>query len=243
MRRPSGTATEVTRVIVFPLITAVVLAVLSLAVLGQWRARHRPYQLAWTISLTCGLVGALAYVAAVESGDNAWLFRLYYMGGAVLIAPLLGVGSAYLLPNRLWARLLLWVTILCAAAAAVGLTAFPLDQAALAQLASGPGSGAVTAPLVIVPLIIVNSLGTIAVVGVALRSIFQALFRHRPWTFVWGNGLIAGGTLVIAAAGSMARLGHGAGFWGTMSVGWIVVYGGFALMAAVAAPDTRVATA
>jgi len=229
--------------IAFPVITALVLAVLTLAVLGQWRARRRPHQLAWAVSLAWGLVGALAYVGSVLAGDNAWLFRLYYMGGAVLIAPLLGVGSAYLLPNRLWARLLLAVTMLGAVLAAVGLTAFPLDTAALADLASGPGSGAVTSPLVIVPLIVLNSLGTIAVVGVAVRSIFQAVFRRRPWTFVWGNGLIAAGALCIAAAGSMARLGHGAGFWGTMSVGWIVVYGGFALMAAVAAPETRVATA
>ena len=220
--------------IAYPLVTALVLAVLTAAVYGQWRTRHHAHQLAWTVSLAWGLIGTLAYLGAVLSGGNAWLFRLYYMGGAVLIAPLLGVGSAYLLPNRLWARLLLGVTVVCAGVAGVGLVVGPLRASALAHLAWGPGSTAVTSPLVIVPLIVANSLGTVAVVGVALRSVFTALFRGSPWAFVGGNALIAGGTLVVAAAGSMARLGDGAGFWGTMSVGWVIVYGGFALMAAAA---------
>lgn len=224
---------EVSTVIVFPLLTALVLAVLTASVWGQWRQRHRPHQLAWTFSLGAGLVGALAYVATVLAGDSAWLFRLYYMGGAVLIAPLLGVGSAYLLPNRLWARLLLGLTVVGALLSAVGLATHPLDGQALAALGGGPGTGAVTAPLAIVPLIVLNSLGTVAVVGVALRSLALAAFRQRPWNLVWGNALIAGGTLIVAAAGSLARLGQGAGFWGTMSAGWIVLYAGFALMSAV----------
>lgn len=227
--------------IAFPALTAVVLAVLSYAVYGQWRSRHRSQQLAWTVALLWGLIGTLAYIGAILAGDNAWLFRLYYMGGAVLIAPLLGVGSAYLLPNKLWARLLLGITILSAALAAVGLLAFPLNTRALADLAAGAGTGVVTSGVVIVPLVVGNALGTVAVVGVALRSIFAAVFGGRPWGLVWGNGLIAVGALLIAEAGSVARLGNGEAFWGTMTVGWIVLYGGFALMAA-AVPES-VATA
>ena len=239
---PHAAHLEVWPLIVFPAISALVLAGLTGAVLRQWRARHRPQQLAWVLSLAWGLIGALAYIGSVLGGDNAWLFRLYYMGGAVLVAPLLGVGSAYLLPRQLWARLLIAVTALCAVLAAVGLAVFPLDAAALALLASGAGSAAVTSPLVIIPVIVGNTLGTVAVVGVALRSVVQALFQHRPWNFVWGNGLIAVGTLGIAAAGSMARLGHGAGFWGTMSLGWIVLYVGFTLMAVAPAPQSRPVT-
>jgi len=157
----------------------------------------------------------------------------------VLIAPLLGVGSAYLLPDPRWARLLLGITVACALVAGVGLAALPLDRGALANLDLGPGAGVVTAAPVIASVIIANTLGTIAVVGVALRSLLAAVFRARPWTLVWGNGLIAAGTLIIAAAGSLARLGHGVGFWGTMTIGWIVLYGGFALLAAGTAPATR----
>ena len=215
--------------VAFPIVTAVVLGVLTLIVYQQWHTRGRPQQLAWAVSLACGCIGTLAYVGVVFGLAPALLFRVYYMGGAVLIAPLLGVGSAYLLPSRLWARLLLAVTAASGAMALTGLAA-PLNASALAHLGMGPGTTVVTAPAVIVAVVVANSLGTIAVVGVAVYSAWRA--RRLGWTVVGGNGLIAAGTFLVAAAGSMARLGHGAGFWGTMTGGWLVLYAGFALLAA-----------
>jgi hypothetical protein len=233
---------EARAMLVFPVLTAVVLVALTVAVFRQYRQRHRPYQAAWSAAMAVGALASIAYVLCVLAGDNPVLFRAYYLGGAVLVAPLVGLGSAYLLPNPLWARIYLGVTAAGGLLGIAGLLTQPLDRAALRQLGYGPGTGVVHGAAILVPLIVLNSLGTVAVVGVALWSVYRSALRHAPWVFVGGNALIAGGTLLVALAGSLARLGAGAGFWGTMAVGWVVVYVGVVLMAAYR-PAARTAAA
>ena len=198
----------------------------------QWQRGRRAQQGAWALALAVGAVGAAAYLALVLTGDNPWLFRVYYLGGALLTAPLLGLGSAYLLPNPLWPRIYLGI---CAAGGLLGagaLAGTPLDRAALRHIGYGPGTSVVHGGLFLTCLIVLNTLGAVSVIGVALWSIYRSALRHAPWAYVGGNAMIAIGTLVIAAAGGLARLGDGAGFWGAMAVGWVIVYGGFAAMAA-----------
>lgn len=214
----------------FPIATAAVLALLTVLVLG--RHQGRPQQLAWGIALAWGLVATLAYVGSRLAGGTPFWFRVYYLGGAVLSAPLLGVGSCYLLPGRIWARVLLAVTVVCGVVAAVGIWVAPLSVAAVAGLGIRPGTGIVTSPLVVVPTAVGNALGTVAIIGVALWSLVRSLRRHAPWRIAFANVLIAGGALLLAAAGSLARLGHGEGFWATMAVGWAVLAGGVLTMAA-----------
>ena len=205
---------------------AAVLLALTGLVGAQYRRRHRSYQLAWTAALAVGCAGTVAFALSAALGGNALLFRAYYLGGAVLTAPLLGVGSAYLLARPIWARLLLAVTAAVTIGAMAGLLTTPIPAAGLRALGIGPGTTLVHATLVVVAVVVGNSLGTIAVVGVALASIWRAIRAGAPAALAWGNGLIAAGTLAIAAAGSLARLGAGAGFWVTMTAGWCVVYGG-----------------
>ena len=216
----------------FPVAMAVVLVVLTVA-LGRAYARRRgPHQAAWTVALAVGAVGTLAYIGCVLAGGDPALFKVYYVAGALLTAPLLGLGSMYLLPRVRWARVYLGVTVVGGALGTVGIVGQPLDRAALQALDFGPGAGLVHAPLALVPLVVLNTLGTVAVAGVGVWSLVGALRRQRPWPFVAGNALIVVATLLIAAAGSMARLDHGRGFWAGMTVGWAVLYVGVLVMGA-----------
>src|SRR5438093_1481965 len=72
------------------------------ALFGRWRARRAPELLAWTASLLAYAVasGALAWGAA--AGWDGRAFRVYYLFGGLLTAPLLGAGSL-LLSGRRWA--------------------------------------------------------------------------------------------------------------------------------------------
>jgi len=69
---------------------------------SRWRARRAPELLAWSSSLLAYAVAsaALAWGAAAGWSDPA--FRVYYLTGGLLTAPLLGVGSL-LLVGRRWA--------------------------------------------------------------------------------------------------------------------------------------------
>src|SRR6202008_3156699 len=70
--------------------------------LSRFRARRSPQPAAWAASLLAYAIasGALAWGAAAGWDDRA--FRLYYLAGGLLTAPLLGVGSL-LLARRRWA--------------------------------------------------------------------------------------------------------------------------------------------
>jgi hypothetical protein len=160
---------------------------------GQWRARRTPQLAAWSASLAAYAVasGALAWGAAYGWGDAA--FRVYYLGGGLLTAPLLGVGSL-LLAGRRWA-------------APVGLAYVGLAiGVALVMPLTAPVSGTsipeAQAHLDLVPerLIAIagNTLGTLAVLVVAVLT-FR---RHRL-----GNSLIVAGTAVAAAGSAVAGLG------------------------------------
>lgn len=225
-------------VIAVPAAVTVLLAVFTWSLARQYRSRRRPHQLAWMLALISGLVGSLAYVLCVAAGDNAGLFRVYYIGGALWIAPLLGLGSVYLLRRPLWARLYLVLTLVGGLLGTVAIASVPVDGAALAHLGIGPGTGVIGATAVVVPVAVLNSLGAVAVVAVALWSAWRGLKREAQAPFVTGNVLIGVGTLIVGLAGAMARLGSGAGFWPTMLVGWVILYGGFVVIGRPSAAAT-----
>lgn len=158
-------------------------ALISLRLAGNL-ARKR--EVAWA-------AGLLAYAAA--SGALAWgsahgwdvaSFRVYYLAGGLLTAPLLGCGSL-LLTGRRWAGAvaLLYVGLAAGIALAapvhghVGGTSVPVAQDHLGWL-----------PRIVA--IAGNSLGTFAVVAVAILTI-----RRRPLR----NGFLLAG-IAVAATGS-----------------------------------------
>src|ERR687891_1478432 len=70
--------------------------------LARWRARGAPELLAWSASLAAFAVASAALAWGAAAGWSAAAFRVYYLFGALLTAPLLGVGSL-LLSGRRWA--------------------------------------------------------------------------------------------------------------------------------------------
>ena len=166
---------------------------LAAELVRKWRVRRGPELVAWAASLAAfaAASGALAWGAAAGWDDRA--FRVYYLCGGLLTAPLLGVGSL-LLSGRRWAAPLAFVYSGLAVGIAVGVpltapvTGTPIPEAQ-EHLDFWP------ARLVAV---LGNSLGTLAVVVIALSTL-----RRRPL----GNGFILAGIAVAAAGSAVAGLG------------------------------------
>jgi hypothetical protein len=159
----------------------------------RWRTTSAPQLAAWSASLLAYGLASAALAWGAAAGWNEASFRVYYTFGALLTAPLLGVGSLLLVGRRWAAPLGLVYTGL---ALGIGL-ASPLTS---------PVAGA-TIPeaqehLDLVPerllAIVANSLGTVAVIGVALLTI-----RRRPV----GNTLIIAGVVSAAVGSAVAGLG------------------------------------
>jgi len=182
------------------------------ALAGRWRARPRPELLAWAASLLAysAASGALAWGAAAGWDDPA--FRVYYLCGALLTAPLLGLGSL-LLTGRRWAIPVGLVYVGLATGIAI---AEPLTSPVSGQSIPQAQDHLDLLPARVIA-IAANSLGTLAVVGIALLSI-----RRRPL----GNGLIIAGVAVAALGSALAGLGAAetAAF---SAVAVVLLYGGF----------------
>jgi hypothetical protein len=187
---------------------------LSADLLRRFRAKRSGELLAWAAALAAyaAAAGALAWGAAAGWGDAA--FRVYYLGGALLTAPLLGAGSL-LLVGRRWAA----PVALVYSGLAIGLAvAVPLTDEI-----SGTDVPEAQAVLDLWPARVVaiagNSLGTVAVVAVAIAS-----FRRRPL----GNALILAGVGVAALGSGLAGLGVGA-LAPIVALAAVLLYAGFVI--------------
>lgn len=184
---------------------------LSADLAQRFRARRSPELAAWAAALAAyaAAAGALAWGAAAGWGEAA--FRVYYLGGALLTAALLGAGSL-LLAGRSWAA----PVALAYAGLAVGVAvAAPVDGV------SGSDVPAAQDALELWPARVLaiagNSLGTLAVVVVAV-----ATFRRRPL----GNALVLAGVAVAAVGSGLA--GHGVGAMApALAAASLLLYAGF----------------
>jgi hypothetical protein len=184
---------------------------LSAELVRRYRRLRAARFLAWAAALAAFAVaaGALAWGAAAGWSEAA--FRVYYLGGALLTAPLLGTGSL-LLAGRRWAA----PVALAYSGLAVGVAlAVPLEQVGGTDVPEAQDVLELWPARVLA--IAGNSLGTLAVVAVAVLS-----FRRRPL----GNGLILAGVTVAAVGSGLAGLGVGA-LAPILAASALLLYAGF----------------
>lgn len=175
-----------------------IVALLFAREVGQsFRRRRAPSSLCWFVALVLFALTALADAAAAVVGWTPWLYRLWYVGAAWLVAAF-GAGTAYLVLPRPWAHAILGLL------AAVGLAmlgiaaATPVDLAALAGGGPVGGEGWTDATVrVFSPLLTIP--GSLLLLGGAVASWWRTRHPYALW--------LVAGTLVLASGGSLTRLG------------------------------------
>jgi hypothetical protein len=78
---------------IFAFAAALVALRLAGALVRRWRVRRAPELAAWAASLLAYAVACAALAWGAAAGWDARAFRVYYLCGGPLTAPLLGVGS------------------------------------------------------------------------------------------------------------------------------------------------------
>jgi hypothetical protein len=193
-------------------------ALLALRLAGRlaarWRARRAPELAMWSASLLAYAAASAALAWGVAAGWNEAAFRVYYLFGGLLTAPLLGAGSLLLLGKRsvipvmlVYGGLAVGVALSEPLSADVGGTSIPEAQEHLDYFPAR------------VLALVGNIAGTAAVLGVAVVSI-----RRRPL----GMSLIVAGVVVAAVGSALAGLGAAptAAFF---AVAVVLLYQGFAV--------------
>ena len=177
----------------------------------RWRATGRPELAAWTAALFAYAVASAALTWGAAAGWDSRAFRVYYLFGGLLTAPLLGLGSLLLHG---------WRRIAGAALVYVGL-AIGIAISVPVHGTFGESIPAAQDHLEFVPArlvaIVANIAGTLAVVAVAIVTI-----RRRPL----GNGLVLAGVAVAAVGTALSGLGEAktAIF---VAIAALLLYGGF----------------
>lgn len=220
---------------VYPIINVILTGLFAGVVLRQYLRRHRTYQFFWAIALFMAFFATLAYVAMIlvhpTSDLGVLFFRIYYILGGALIAAWLGLGSIALVTSARFTRICLVVLCVLSALAVLLIAFATVDRGQLSQIAGTPGTG-ILQPAVgpwLITIIILNTLGAVAVAGVAIYSAWQVKRRQGSGTLFGANMLIMAGALIIALAGTTARLGVKNVFWLVMALGWIVFFIGVLL--------------
>ena len=177
----------------------------------RYRERRASQLVAWSAALAAYALSAAALAWGAAAGWSVPAYRVYYVGGALLTAALLGAGSL-LLVGRRWAApvVLVYVGLAIGVAVAVPMadvsgTAVPVAQDVLELWPAR------------MLAIVGNSLGTLALAVVALATI-----RRRPV----GNALILAGVAVAALGSALA--GHGVGAMApALLLAAVLLYAGF----------------
>jgi hypothetical protein len=210
----------------------------ALCTLDRWLRRRRPQELAWSVSLALFALGSIALWWAESRGWSLGSFRVFYVAGAVLNVPWLALGTVYLLAGEaVGNRVRLWLVAL--SGLSVGIVLFAPTNTAVSgsDLPTGKDVFGV-APRVLAA--VGSGVAAVIIIAGALWSAYR-LARHRvpampgvsrtavaPRRLVVGNVLIALGTLVLSASGTLAgRLGKDRAFSVTLLLGIAVLFAGF----------------
>ena len=211
----------------------------ALVTADRWHRRRLVHHGAWAMAMALFFVGSFSLWWATATGWSSGVFRVFFTAGAVLNVAWLALGSVALLAGDRVARPLRTVLALLSAFAIGVMTVAPTTAPFVAEtfprardhfgmlprMLAAIGSGVPALVIIIGALWSVARLmsGRSPAIGGARRAGLVSARR-----LVVSNVLVALGTLVLSASGSLAgRLGEERAFTVTLSIGVVVLFIGF----------------
>jgi hypothetical protein len=221
-----------------------VAAAFTLSTLDRWIDRRRHHEAAWTIALAMFTIASASLWVAAAVGWTEPTFRVFYLFGAILNVPWLALGTVELLGGPRWGRPCTAGVALLSAFAAGVMAVTPFVGPIVAD--ELPEGSDVFGPLPRILAAVCSGGAALVIVAGALWSAWRAVRGGRaaagspaaPGRLALGNVLIAAGTLVLSASGTLnARLGAETAFAVTLTTGVTVLFVGF--LVATSASPTR----
>lgn len=213
----------------FPLAAAAVSGVFAAIMLRRFFGRQRPHELAWGVALLMFAAASFAAAMGILGGWSSFKFRTYYLFGAIVNVPFLGLGTLYLLAPRKIAHAAAAAVAVASIYAAGAVFTAQLNEAALNVAGSIPSASLVMPEAVRTLSRYFSFAGFFVVVGGALASAWR-LSRAPGITarrLAAGNILIAAGTFVVAVGSGFARYGSGSIFAIGLLAGVTLMFAGF----------------
>ncbi|HET7171001.1 MAG TPA: hypothetical protein VFI18_05155 [Gaiellales bacterium] len=211
-------------------------ALFAAKILAAFRRRRRPELAFWGAGFLLFAAACGVETVATLTEWTPGLFRVYYLCGGILLVGFLGVGSLYRSAPAWLANAAAGALLGAAAAATAAVAQAPVDSALLAGSSHGPPSDSAIGSAAVPYAVAINSLGTLALVGLALLSGWRAWRGRQPARRVAGNVLLVVGALVVAGASGATRLGVYELLYAGQAAGAIVMFAGYQVLTGVRRP-------
>ena len=202
----------------------------AIVILRRYWQRKGLHLLLWGIGMIFYGIGGFCEGYYGLFGWNPFVFRMWYLFGAILVAAWLGQGTVYLLAKKKFAHGLMILLILSSIYGAIQVFGADLDPELMtASLHTGSemsGHAIITSGVrSLTPFF--NLYGTVALVGGAVYSAWtfwrKRVLLHRSI----GNILIALGALLPAFGGTFSRMGLSGALYVSEFLGAILIFIGF----------------
>ena len=151
----------------------VISSAFSLALLDRWLAQRRRHILAWLVSMVIFAGASAALWVGASFGWTVTSFKLFYLLGAILSVPPLGLGTIYLLgKQQLSNKLAVGVAVFSVFSIGV-LTAEPADASAWLEVGIIPKGADVFGGVPRVLAALGSTAGSLAVLGGVAYSLWR----------------------------------------------------------------------
>jgi len=213
-----------------PFASGIVSFAFAFLVFRRYLVRKGTHLLIWGIGLVFYGIGGFCEAYYGAFGWNPFVFRLWYLFGAILVAAWLGQGTVYLLANRKWANGLMVLLVLGSLYGLVRVLGAELDPSQMTtsvHTGSELSGHAIVTPGVRVLTPFFNLYGTVTLVGGAAWSAWifwrKRILLHRTI----GNILIAVGAMLPAFGGTFSRFGIPSALYLGELLGTVLMFVGF----------------
>ncbi len=215
---------------ILPFSSSIVSFVFAGFIFRRYLAHRTPAMLLWGIGMIFYGIGGFCEACYGAFGWNAFVYRLWYLFGAILVAAWLGQGTVYLLTRRRWANILMILLGLGSLYGLVRVFGAELDPSLMTHslhTGSELSGYAIVTPGVRILTPFFNLYGTLTLVGGAAWSAWifwrKRILLHRAI----GNVLIAVGAILPAFGGTFSRLGFSGALYVCEFSGAILMFIGF----------------
>lgn len=215
---------------VLPFTSSLISFIFAGFVLKRYQERRGLHLLLWGIGMIFYGIGGFSEGYFGLWGWNPFVFRMWYLFGAILVAAWLGQGTVYLLVKEKWAHVLMALLLIGSIYGAFrvfGAELNPELMTASLHTGSEMSGHAIETEGVRSLTPFFNIYGTLALVGGAAYSAFifwrKKVLLHRTI----GNVLIAVGAILPAFGGTFSRMGIPGALYISELLGAIVLFIGF----------------
>jgi hypothetical protein len=208
-----------------PVATTIVAVIFATIVLRRYRDRGGTHLLWWGIGLVLYGAGTLTESLTTIFGWDEWLFKVWYVTGALCGGAPLAQGTVYLMMKRRIAHALSFALVTAILAGAVLVFLSPIDHS---QIDGHRLTGRVLGwqqIRMISPFI--NTYAAIFLIGGAIASALRYRTAPEKRHRYIGNIFIAIGAILPGIGGTFTRFGHVEVLYVTEFAGLLLIFLGF----------------